>query len=569
MGSWLSEREQRLVAGAETASAATPIPTQIVSNGEYFPPPQSETQKRVERRILELADDNGKRLGLSRRQFMQTSCGMAAAFLAMNEIYGGNVFQVGAAEAREPELTRARAQGLSGQFIFDVQTHFVRDDFDHKELLGLAQFAAQHWNPALKGDDSSLVRYKFQNYVKEVYYDSDTNIALLSGAPFDDPSWWLLSNEQIVRAREVINDFAGSRRLLAHTVITPKQPGWMEEVDKAISVYKPDSWKSYTIGDPLAPSKFPWRLDDEQVMYPFYEKAVKAGITTICIHKGLLPADYEKAFAGVWEYATAWDVGKAAKDWPQMTFVVYHSALRAFLELPDQAWAEFEQTGRIKWATDLAEIPQKFGVNNVYGELGTSFANSAVAHPKFSAALVGTLVKGMGADRVLWGTDLVWYGSPQWQIEAMRRLGNSRRYAKEVRLPGAWRCQQRHEADDLRHQRGAALSPQAQGCRSGADAGLFGGSAGEAQRRVRACRQGAVEPALWLRPRRVNKRCDPGRRQPNSGLPEFGRSQNWSKSDISDFDWRRSGIHMWTAPGSARGEAAAANEAIAIICTVC
>src|SRR5262249_40574232 len=97
-------------------------------------------------------------------------------------------------------------------------------------------------------------------------YDSDTSLALLSGAPFDDPSWWLLSNEQIVKAREIINDFAGSRRLLAHSVITPKQPGWMEEVDKAIAVYKPDSWKSYTIGDPLAPSKYPWRLDDEQVM---------------------------------------------------------------------------------------------------------------------------------------------------------------------------------------------------------------------------------------------------------------------------------------------------------------
>jgi uncharacterized protein len=422
MGSWLSEREQRLVAGAETASAATPIPTQIVSNGEYLPPPQSETQRRVERRILELADDNGRRLGLSRRQFMQTGCGMAAAFLAMNEIYGADVFQVTAAEAREPELMQARAQGLAGQFIFDVQTHFVRDDFDHKELLGLARFAAEHWNPQLKDDTSSLARYKFHNYVKEVYYDSDTSIALLSGAPFDDPTWWLLSNEQIARTREVINDFAGSRRLLAHTVITPKQPGWMEEVDKAIAVYKPDSWKSYTIGDPLAPSKYPWRLDDEQVMYPFYEKAVRAGINIICIHKGLLPVDYEKAFPGVWEYATAWDIGKAAKDWPQMTFVVYHSALRAFLELPDQAWAEFESTGRIKWASDLAEIPQKFGVNNVYAELGTCFANSAVAHPKFSAALIGTLIKGMGADHVLWGTDSVWYGSPQWQIEAMRRL---------------------------------------------------------------------------------------------------------------------------------------------------
>src|SRR5205085_1529875 len=251
MGTWLSEREQRLVSGAEAASAATPIPTQIVSNGEYLPPPQSATQKKVEARINELADVNGKHLGLSRRQFLHTSCGMAAAFLAMNDIYG-NVFQVAPAEAREPELMLARAQSLADQFIFDV------------------------------------------------------------------PSWWLLSNEQIVKARELINDFAGSRRLLAHSVITPKQPGWMDEVDKAIEVYKPDSWKSYTIGDPLAPSKFPWRLDDEPVMYPFYEKAVKAGINTLCIHKGLLPPDYEKSFAGVWEYATAWDIGKAAKDWPQM-----------------------------------------------------------------------------------------------------------------------------------------------------------------------------------------------------------------------------------------------------------
>jgi uncharacterized protein len=423
MGSWLSEREQRLVAGAETASAPTPIPTQIVSNGEFLPAKQSETQKRVERRIFELADANAKRLGLSRRQFLATSCGMAAGFLAMKEIYGSNVFQVEAAEAHEPELMMARAKNLAGQFVFDVQTHFVRDDFDHKELMGLGEFAAEHWNPQMKQEGvSSLARYKFQNYMKEVYYDSDTTMALLSGAPFDDPSWWLLSNEQIAKAREMVNDFAGSRRLLAHTVITPKQPGWMEEVDKAIEVYKPDSWKSYTIGDPLAPSKYPWRLDDEKVMYPFYEKAVKSGITTICIHKGLLPPDYEKSFAGVWEYATAWDIGKAAKDWPQMTFVVYHSALRAFLELPDQSWAEFEASGRIKWATDLAEIPEKFGVNNVYAEIGTSFANSAVAHPKFAAALIGTLVKGFGADHVLWGTDSVWYGSPQWQIEALRRL---------------------------------------------------------------------------------------------------------------------------------------------------
>ena len=61
-------------------------------------------------------------------------------------------------------------------------------------------------------------------------------------------------------------------------------------------------------------------------------------------------------------------------------------------------------------------------MNNVYGELGTTFATCAVANPRFAAAVVGALVNGLGPDRVVWGTDSVWYGSPQWQIEALRRL---------------------------------------------------------------------------------------------------------------------------------------------------
>ena len=96
-------------------------------------------------------------------------------------------------------------------------------------------------------------------------------MALLSGAPFDDPTWWLLGNDQIVAARDMINDFAGTTRMLGHSVITPKQDGWMDEAERAMAELKPNSWKSYTIGDPLSQSKYPWRLDDEKVMYPFYE----------------------------------------------------------------------------------------------------------------------------------------------------------------------------------------------------------------------------------------------------------------------------------------------------------
>ena len=179
-------------------------------------------------------------------------------------------------------------------------------------------------------------------------------------------------------------------------------------------------WRS---PQPEATTKYPWRLDDEKLMYPFYEKAVRAGINNLCIHKGLLPKDYETAMpGGAWRYATVDDVGKAAKDWPQMNFIIYHSALRAFIENTDDDMAEFERTGYVRWTSDLAAIPEKFGVTNVYAELGTCLAVSVVNNPRFCAAFMGTLIKGLGYDHVLWGTDSVFYGSPQWQIEAFRRL---------------------------------------------------------------------------------------------------------------------------------------------------
>jgi predicted TIM-barrel fold metal-dependent hydrolase len=422
MPHYLSDAELQQVAPAETATFRSPIPTQIVSNGEYNPLPQTREQRRVEARVKELADALAARHGMSRRRFLASTAGMAAGFLAMNEVFGP-VLDVTRAEAATPGVADQRAGALGGQFIIDDQTHFVRDDFKQEGLLDLAKYAKKHWNPALVGENS-LARYKFENYLKEIFVDSDTKVALLSGAPFDDPTWDLLSNDQIAMARSAVNTVAGSRRLLAHSVITPRRAGWMDEVDRCVATIKPDSWKGYTIGDPLFPStkQSYWRLDDQKLMYPFYEKAVKAGITTVCIHKGLLPADYEKSWPGVWQYNTVWDVGQAAKDWPQINFVIYHAALRPFTEAPAAALAEFEQTGRIKWATDLAEIPGKLGVSNVYGEIGTSFATCAVSDPRFAAAFLGTLVRGLGADHVVWGSDSLWYGSPQWQIEALRRL---------------------------------------------------------------------------------------------------------------------------------------------------
>jgi hypothetical protein len=422
---WFSEREYERVSPAEEAAFPSPVPTQIVSNGEYNPLPQTEAQKKVEARIKELADQYGRKLGMDRRQFLKTSSGMAAAFLAMNQVFGP-VWDVSEAEAADKDMADERAKRLSGQFVFDDQTHFVRDDFDKEGLLGLGKYAVEHWNPAMTKDmPLVLQRYKMLNYLKEIYLDSDTKVALLSGAPFDDESWWLLSNEQIAAARAAINKVAGSRRMFCHTVVTPGQDGWMEnQVDRGISEFKPDSWKAYTVGDPLSPSTkgTAWRLDDEKLVYPWYEKAVKSGITTICIHKGLMPRDYEQSWAGVWKHATVEDVVKAAKDWPNLNFVIYHGALRMFLEDPQFTLDNFEKTGRIDWTTNVAEMKSKHGLKNVYAELGTTFATVAVASPRLAGAMIGQFVNDMGVENVVWGTDSVWYGSPQWQIEAMRRL---------------------------------------------------------------------------------------------------------------------------------------------------
>jgi hypothetical protein len=410
---------------AETHSYAGPIPTQSVSSDEFMPAPQTAAQRRVEARIKELGSDLAKKQGTTRRQFLQTAAGMAAAFVAMNEVYG-SVFEVSRAEAQTPERANERSKALSNQFIMDCHTHFLRDDTRIMTFVRQRQAVGKAgWNQALSGKEQTIEDLKFANYYKEIFLDSDTKVALISGSPSDVPQDWFLTNEMKAEARAKVNKEAGSRRMLSHAIFTPGQPGWLEAVDRAIGELKPDSFKGYTIGDNTNKqlSKYPWRLDDEKVVYPFYEKALKAGLVNICIHKGLFPPSVEKQFPHLLAHSDMRDVGKAAKDWPKLNFVIYHSGYRfAGGGTVEEAWSQFERTGRIEWVTDLADIPAKYGVTNVYGDLGQIFAQSTVSDPRVCAAMMGQLVRGLGADHVVWGSDAIWTGSPQWQIEALRRL---------------------------------------------------------------------------------------------------------------------------------------------------
>jgi predicted TIM-barrel fold metal-dependent hydrolase len=421
----ISDEELAQLIPAEELSFRSPLPTQIVSSAEYFPEKQTAKQKQVEVRLKELGNQMSSKLGMSRRKFFQSAAGMAAGYLVMNEVYGG-LFDVSAAEAATPELADERRAAFAHQYVFDGHTHFLRDDTRLTNLLNMRKAVGKAgWNNALAEGEQTIESLKFANYFKEIYLDSDTAIGTISNSPSEIEADWFITNDMAFKARDKVNAFAGSERMMAHYTFDPHEPGWLEGIEHA-PAFKPSGWKGYTIGDNTNKNLAkPWRLDDEKLMYPAYERMLKAGVNAICIHKGLFPPSLEAQYPNLARYADVSDVAQAAKDWPQMNFLIFHSGYRHVGgqgASPEVAMAEWEKTGRSSWVSDLAEIPEKHGVNNVYGDLGQIFAYTAVAQPRLAAALMGTLIRGLGADKILWGTDAVWTGSPQWQIEGFRRL---------------------------------------------------------------------------------------------------------------------------------------------------
>jgi hypothetical protein len=436
--SMLTPEELAQLQGAETLFRS-PIPVQSLSSDEFMPGPQTAGQREFEARIKSLGAKLAKKHGLTRRRFFQTSGGMAAAFVAMNETYaktGAPLYAVEKDEATRLEVAQARADGLKGQFVMDMHTHYLREGTPIRSFVAQRESVGRAgWNPALQGKPQTIEDLMFPNYFKEIFLDSDTKMACISGSYSVDEKFSFLTNAMKHDTRERVNKEAGTRRMFSHAIFTPGWPAWLDKAEEEMEKLKPDSWKGYTIGDNTNKhlSKFPFRLDDEKLMYPFYERVVKwmakypdkPGLKNICVHKGLFPPAIEREFPHLLGYCTPADVGKAAKDWPQLNFVIYHSAYRwvgGTGASASAAWDQLQRTGRVEWVSDLAEIPAQFGVNNVYADLGQIFAHSNLAEPRVAAYMLGTMIKGMGADHVVWGTDALWTGSPQWQIEALRRL---------------------------------------------------------------------------------------------------------------------------------------------------
>ena len=272
MSSQLTEEELAALMPSELVHHHTPIPTQIVSSDEFYPDPQNERQREVEARLLAMADHFGCKQGLDRRRFFQSAAGMAASFVAMNEVYGP-LFEVSKAEAATPAMAQERANAFKDQFIMDMHTHFLRDDTRIMTFVNMRNAVGKAgWNKQLAEREQTIEDLKFNNYKKEMFLDSDTKISLISSAPSDIEQDWFLTNEQMAEARKKFNDEAGTRRVFCHMIFTPGQPGWLDKLEAGLSL-KPESCKGYTIGDNTHKdiSRYPWRMDDEKVAYKGYE----------------------------------------------------------------------------------------------------------------------------------------------------------------------------------------------------------------------------------------------------------------------------------------------------------
>src|SRR5215813_4558507 len=400
-----------------------PIPTQIVSNEEFVPLPQTPDQARVELTVSELSLQAATRLGVSRRDFLRTSGGMAAALLAMNSVFG-RFFDVFDVELFEPSAFA----GQQGEplFIFDVQTHYVSTGYDPADgevrrrgavtrdaLLGLRRRARETGlNPRLAGDRGTLDDLSWQNFVKEIFFDSETSIGLISTPPGPYPQEAVVPPKEMAHIRDEVNRLAESQRMLAHGLATPQLGAAdLDFMATQAETLKVDAWKCYTGSCPKG-FDHGWWMDDERVAYPMLEQARKLNIKRVCVHKGL-------PLGPVPDYNHPKDLIKAAKDFPDIDFLVYHSGLKGAANMNEVA----TRTGEIPWTTEFCRMKQRApGISNIYMELGSTFGQLVTTQPAACAHLLGQVIQTFGVDHVLWGTDSIWYGTPQWQIEAFRRF---------------------------------------------------------------------------------------------------------------------------------------------------
>src|SRR3954469_20689407 len=369
-----------------------PLKLDSTSNGEFVPVPLSGVNRAGNRLAHDLAFQNLRKLSLEKRRFLVSACGAASTLLALNTATAaagktGGFFDVSREAALDLQLARVQTGPAREEFIFDVQGHFVDIPRGPK--------------PATSGNSKGP-----ETFIKDVFMDSDTDVMLLSFVPStraDEP----VTIEAADAVRRIVDKLEGTHRLLVHGRLNPNQPGDLQTMDELKEKWRVSAWKTYTQYGPRGLGYF---LSDD-VGTRLIEKSRALGVKTICVHKGL-PFGRQS-----YEHSQCSDIGIVAKRFPDVNFLVYHSGfVTSVREQP------YDESARRDGIDTLITSLLKNGVkpgSNVYAELGSTW-RFLMRDPEQAAHALGKLILHCGEDNVLWGTDSLWCGSPQDQIQAFR-----------------------------------------------------------------------------------------------------------------------------------------------------
>lgn len=332
--------------------------------------------------------------------------------MALNAAWEGSGDGEGAFYDVAPEAAHdpvAAEDSLGGaELVVDVQTHYVAQERATAPaaaaiLAFIRQVAPERW-ASLPG----AAALSMAEFLRCVYLQSETAVAVLTSAP-GEGEHNILTNAEIAGTRELLERLGGDGRLLHHAIVHPNLAGELEAMEALRDRYQPVGWKVYTLYANREGAG--WRLDDEASGIPFLQRSRELGVRRVCAHKGLS----QLAPTGSPD-----DVGPAAAAFPDLDFLIYHSGYEVPVgdleEGPYQASAAPAGTDRL-----VASLLRS-GVGpgaNVYAELGSTWYLLA-RRPREAAHVLGKLLRAVGEDNVLWGTDSVWYGSPQPLIDAFR-----------------------------------------------------------------------------------------------------------------------------------------------------
>jgi predicted TIM-barrel fold metal-dependent hydrolase len=393
-----------------------PIKFGPCANDEYEPVPLTPVVRETIRRARADAEVNARRTGMSRRRFLLSACGAATTLLALQACTDdaakqqgkpkpGGRFDIPPEATTDPTVAQDALGGAD--VIFDVQNHLLDYTIDPRSRD--EAFFGANFPQRRCGEEDPRDCFGVDHFVEEIFLKSDTSMAIVSSLPIR-PEHSAESIEVREKARRVAHSVCHDERVLiqgeAHPTLYPL-PDALAAMEQMNADYDLCAWKVYT----HQPGP-PWWLDDHdanvaQVGEAFIRKVVELGTPRICVHKGLVGG----------RYASPADIGRAARTHPDVDFLVYHSGYDiGGFEGPYELRTANRGVNRLITSMIQAGV----GPNqNVYAELGTTWYR-VMQMPDQAAHVLGKLLKYVGEDNVLWGTDSIWYGSPQDQIQALR-----------------------------------------------------------------------------------------------------------------------------------------------------